>query len=239
MSPSPVFVSVRHVTAQYGGREVFRDLTLDLRTGQSLGVLGANGAGKTTLLRMLVGCLSPAIGDVRIGGFRPRDAVRLTSVAYFAGAATLPPNVRATSWGTLGSGEAILSDRRRIRALSQGMKQLLGLRTALSRHPLQLIVLDEPWEGLDTESSRWLNATLESKRDRGAAVVVSSHRLHDLAGFCDEYLFLMPHEARLMKAHEIARVGPVTAALLTETFDRLRDRPKSPMDTSLNDPVSH
>ena len=117
-------------------------------------------------------------------------------------------------------------DRRRIRVLSHGSKQLLGLRTVLSRHPLQLIVLDEPWEGLDPESSRWLNATLESKRDRGAAVVVSSHRLHDLAGFCDDYLFLMPHEAVLLKAHEISRVGPVTSTALADTFDRLRERTK-------------
>jgi ABC-2 type transport system ATP-binding protein len=222
-----VLVSVRGATARYGRREVFRDLTFDLRTGQSLGVLGPNGAGKTTLLRMLIGCLSSVAGDVRIGGFRPRDAMLRTAVAYFAGAATLPPSVKASWWGTLGNGEAVLPDPRRIRALSQGMKQLLGLRTVLSRHPLQLIVLDEPWEGLDSESSRWLNATLELKRDRGAAVVVSSHRLHDLAGFCDEYLFLMPHEARLLKSYEIARVGPVTATLLADTFDRLRDRTKS------------
>jgi ABC-2 type transport system ATP-binding protein len=222
-----VLLSVRSVTARYGRREVFRDLSFDLRTAQSLGVLGANGAGKTTLLRMLVGCISPAIGDVRIGGFRPPDAVLRTSVAYFAGAATLPPTVRATAWGTLGTGEPLLPDRRPIRVLSHGSKQLLGLRTALSRHPLQLVVLDEPWEGLDTESSRWLNATLESKRDRGAAVVVSSHRLHDLAGFCDEYLFLMPHEAVLLKAHEIARVGPVTAVALADTFDKLRERARS------------
>ena len=219
-----VLVSVRGATARYSRREVFRDLTFDLRTAQSLGVLGPSGAGKTTLLRMLIGCLSPAAGDVRIGGFRPRDAVLRTAVAYFAGAATLPSSVKASSWGTLGNGEAVLPDPRRIRALSHGMKQLLGLRTVLSRHPLQLIVLDEPWEGLDSESSRWLNATLELKRDRGAAVVVSSHRLHDLAGFCDEYLFLMPHEARLLKSYEIARVGPVTAALLADTFERLRDR---------------
>jgi ABC-type multidrug transport system ATPase subunit len=178
---------------------------------------------------MLIGCVTPVSGDVRIGGFRPRDALLRTGIAYFAGGATLPPDVRATSWGTLGNGETVLPERRRIRALSQGLKQLLGLRTVLSRHPLQLIVLDEPWEGLDAESSRWLSATLESKRDRGAAVVVSSHRLHDLAGFCDEYLFLMPNEARLMKAYEIARVGPVTPALLTETFERLRDRAATPV----------
>lgn len=224
-----VLVSVRNATARYGRREVFGGLTFDLRTAQSLGVLGANGAGKTTLLRMLIGCVTPTAGDVRIGGFRPRDALVRTSIAYFAGGATLPPDVRATSWGTLGNGDTVLPERRRIRALSQGLKQLLGLRTVLSRHPLQLIVLDEPWEGLDAEGSRWLSATLVSKRDRGAAVVVSSHRLHDLAGFCDEYLFLMPHEAKLMKAYEIARVGPVTPALLTETFEKLRDRAATPL----------
>jgi ABC-2 type transport system ATP-binding protein len=221
---TPVLVSARSTSARYGRREVFRDVSFDVRRGQSLGVLGPNGAGKTTLLRMLTGALTPVTGDVRIGGYRPRDAVTRMNVAYFAGATTLPSSVRAAAWGTLGNGEAVIPDRRRIRALSQGMKQLLGLRTVLSRQALQLIVLDEPWEGLDTESSRWLNATLESKRDRGAAVVVSSHRLHDLAGFCDEYLFLLPHEARLVKAIEIARVGPVTAPLLAATFDRLRER---------------
>lgn len=219
----PVLVSVRNATARYGRREVFRDLSFDLRVAQSLGVLGPNGAGKTTLLRMLIGCISPVTGEIRIGGFRPRDAVVRSGIAYFAGGTTLPPSVRASAWGTLGNGEEVLPDRRRIRALSQGLKQLIGLRTALSRNPLQLIVLDEPWEGLDSESARWLNATLELKRDRGAAVIVSSHRVHDLAGFCDEYLFLLPHEATLLKAHEIARVGPVTPALLTDTFDRLRE----------------
>ena len=89
MTGTPVLVSVRGAAARYGRREVFRDLSFDLRHGQALGVLGPNGAGKTTLLRMLIGCLSPVAGDVRIAGFRPRDALGRTSVAYFAGAATL------------------------------------------------------------------------------------------------------------------------------------------------------
>lgn len=220
---TPILLSVRDVTVRYGVREVFSAVSFDLRAGHSLGVLGANGAGKTTLLRMLVGCITPAIGDVLIAGRPPRDALSRTGVAYFAGAATLPPSVAASSWGTLGNGERVTTERRPIRVLSQGSKQLLGLRTVLSRQPLQLIVVDEPWEGLDAEGARWLSAMLESKRDRGAAVVVSSHRLHDLAGLCDTYLFLTPHRATLLRSHEIARVGPVTAALLTEMFDRLRD----------------
>ena len=91
----PVLVSVRNATARYGRREVFRDLSFDLRVAQSLGVLGPNGAGKTTLLRMLIGCISPVTGEIRIGGFRPRDAVVRSGIAYFAGGTTLPPSVRA------------------------------------------------------------------------------------------------------------------------------------------------
>jgi ABC-type uncharacterized transport system ATPase subunit len=63
---------------------------------------------------------------------------------------------------------------------------------------------------------------LESKRDRGAAVVLSSHRLHDLAGLCDAYLFLLNHTATLLKAPEISSVGPVTAATLADVFNRVR-----------------
>ena len=221
---TPVLLSARGIAARYGRREVFANITFDLRVGQSLAVLGANGSGKTTLLRLLSGSISPHAGEIRIGGLNPRDALRQTNVAYFAGAATLPSYVRASRWGSLGNGDSVIADQRRIRVLSHGAKQLLGLRTVLSRPSLQLVILDEPWEGLDAEGARWLSATLESKRDRGAAVVVSSHRFHDLAGLCDAYLFLMPHQALLLKAHEIARVGPVTAALLEDTFDKLRDR---------------
>jgi ABC-2 type transport system ATP-binding protein len=215
-------LSVRGLTVQYGRRRVLDDVSFEIGAGQALGVIGANGAGKSTLLRTLVGCIAPQGGEVRVNGLRPRDALRSIGVAYFAGDSTLPGFVRASVWGTLGTGESVLTDRRPMRALSRGTRQLLGLRTVLGRHPLGLVVLDEPWEGLDADAARWLNATLEAKRDRGAAVVLSSHRLHDLAGFCDAYLFLITHRVAVLRAPEIARVGPVTPALLLDVFDRLR-----------------
>ena len=221
---TPPMLSVVRIAAHYGKREVFRDVSFDLRASHSLAVLGANGAGKTTLLRMIVGRVRPTSGEVRVAGSTPGDALGKTAVAYFAGASTLPPSVRAAAWGSLGNGDTVTPDRRRIRVLSHGTKQLLGLRTVLSRQGLQLVVLDEPWEGLDAEGARWLSTTLESKRDRGAAIVVSSHRLHDLAGLCDAYLFLMPQQAVLLRAHEIAPVGPVTGSLLADIFDRVRER---------------
>jgi ABC-2 type transport system ATP-binding protein len=217
-----VVLSVRDLTAAYGVREVFRGIAFQVPAGQSLGVLGPSGAGKTTLLRMIVGLLTPRQGEVRINGLPPRQALPRTAVAYFAGDATLPGAVRAAAWASLGAEDLVVPERRRIRTLSRGTRQLLGLRTVLGRYPLDLIVLDEPWEALDPDGARWLSASLETKRDRGTALVLSSHRLHDLAGMCDAYLFLLPNNAVLMKAHDIAPVGPVTAALLTDLFERLR-----------------
>jgi ABC-type multidrug transport system ATPase subunit len=215
-------VSVRGLSIQYGRRLVFRELSFDLAAGQAAGVVGPNGSGKTTLLRALAGCLTPRTGEIRINGLTPRDAISKTGVGYFAGEATLPGSVRAAQWGSLGAGDNVTRETRRLRTLSRGTRQLLGLRTVLGRHPLGLIVLDEPWEGLDPDAGRWLSTTLETKRDRGAAVVLSSHRLHDLAGLCDLYVFLLPHHATVLRAHEIVSVGPVTAEHLVDVFDRLR-----------------
>ena len=220
-----VALVVRDLTLRYGRRLVVTNVSFAVSAGRSLGVLGGNGAGKTTLLRSLIGCLTPTEGEIRISGLLPRDALKRTPVAYFAGEATLPAFVRASRWGTLGTGAVITADRRPLRALSRGTRQLVGLRTALGRHPLALVVLDEPWEGLDSDASRWLNTTLETKRDRGAAIVVSSHRVEDVAGLCDAYLMLTAQGATLIHAHEIASTGTVTPSLLTAVFEHLRGTP--------------
>jgi ABC-type multidrug transport system ATPase subunit len=219
---TPVALAVRDLAVQYGRRQVFQGVSFDLFAGQCLGVTGPNGAGKTTLLRTIVGCLTPSAGEIRIDGRLPDDALQRCAVAYFAGEATLPGFVRAAAWGTLGNGDTVTADRRPLRALSRGTRQLLGLRTVLGRQALSLVVLDEPWEGLDPDASRWLSTTLEMKRDRGAGLVLASHRLQDLAGLCDAYLWLRPHGSELVKAYDIAPIGRVTAARLTEVFDRLR-----------------
>jgi ABC-type multidrug transport system ATPase subunit len=221
---TPLVLSVRHLSVHYKRRLVFARVSCNLAAGQCLGVVGPNGAGKTTLLRAIVGLLRPSEGEVRIGGLLPGDALSRTGVAYFAGEATLPGFVRASAWGSLATGDIVTADRRRLRALSRGTRQLLGLRTVLSRQPLGVVVLDEPWEGLDPDGWRWLSRTLEMKRDRGAAVVLASHRLTDLAGLCDAYLLLQAHTAVLVKAHEIAPTGPVTPVLLDQVFDRVRAR---------------
>lgn len=225
MSDGDLRLSVRQLAIQQRGRQAFRGVSFDLRSGQALGVAGANGCGKSALLRALVGSLTPLEGDIRIAGRTPRDALSRTPVAYFAGEATLPGFARAAAWSRLCSGETVTADRRRIRTLPRGTRQLLGLRTELARHPLALVVLDEPWEGLDPDAARWLNVTLESKRDRGAAVVVSSRRVEDLAGICDKYLFLTSYAPLLLSAQDLDPKGHVPAARLSEVFETIRAEP--------------
>ncbi|MBI4264917.1 MAG: ATP-binding cassette domain-containing protein [Acidobacteria bacterium] len=221
---TPVLMA-RDLAARYGRREVFHGLSLQVAGSRSLGVLGPNGAGKTTLLRVLAGLRTPSQGEVRIRGLEPRDAVGRTPVAYFAGETTLPGAVRASAWSALATTDPITPEHRPIRTLSRGARQVLGLRTVLGRHPLALILLDEPWEGLDPDAARWLSTTIEAKRDKGAAIILASHYFQDLAGVCDAYLFLVGSPPTLLQAHEISPVGPVTAALLIDVYDKLRGGP--------------
>ena len=107
---------------------------------------------------------------------------------YFGGEVTLPPEVTARRWASLFS--IALEDRRRIGQLSRGNRQLLGLRLLLAGNGADVLLLDEPWEGLDPSGSLWLIDTLRRWRDDGAAVLVSSHRIHDLDSVCTRFVML-------------------------------------------------
>ena len=222
-------LQVDGVSLRYGRREVVRELTFEVVPNQVLGIIGPNGAGKTTILRSIAGLILPSTGEVRVRGMPPRHATARINVAYFAGDITLPGSVRARDWGSLATGKPITPERRRIRTLSRGTRQLLGLRTVLSRSHLALAVLDEPWEGLDVDGAHWLSRTIEAKRDRGAAVVLASHDPNDLAGICDSYLFLLNRRGTLFKAHELSSTGPVTPAVLGSMLDRLLTEATAPL----------
>jgi ABC-2 type transport system ATP-binding protein len=229
---SEALLSVGDMSFHYGRREVVYGLTFEVASNQVLGIIGPNGAGKTTVLRAIVGLISSSNGHVRLRGMPPRRAAARVNIAYFAGDFTLPGSVRARYWGSLATGNPITPEARRIRTLSRGTRQLLGLRTVLSRPHLALVVLDEPFEGLDGDGARWLSRTIEAKRDRGAAVILASHDPNDLAGACDLYLFLVNRRGTLVKAHELCSTGPVTAAVLASMLDRLLMDASGPLRTA-------
>jgi ABC-2 type transport system ATP-binding protein len=208
------------LSKRYGSQVVLRDLELSLRDAEIVGLIGANGAGKTTLLRILLGFVRPSGGNVEWRETRAPSPPH--SVGHFGGAHTLPPGVAARTWVRLVSGgRASCDDRRPIRALSRGSRQLLGLSTMLVRTELDAVLLDEPWEGLDPDGSRWLTGALRRRRQEGCAFLVSSHRLHDLAGVCDRYAFLLEGRLVLREAAEIA-ARAARGEDLFRAFDRIR-----------------
>jgi ABC-2 type transport system ATP-binding protein len=173
------------VTKSFGRHRVLNQTWLQVRAGEAVGLIGVNGAGKTTLLRIAAGLVRPDTGCVR---WSPRtDRVRPT-IRYYGGEMTLPPSVRARRWAAL-FGETA-DERRRLGQLSRGNRQVLGLRVVLSGDEADLVLLDEPWEGLDPDGSAWLTDTLCRRRSDGAAILISSHRLHDLDSVCTRFLLL-------------------------------------------------
>jgi len=173
--------SISHVSRRFGARFALDDVTLHAQTREIVGIVGPNGAGKTTLLRVSAGLLSPSAGEVSVHG--------ALTVRYFGGEHTLPPDVRADAWSRLWS--ITNNQHRRLGVLSRGTRQRIGLESVLHEPTPSLVLLDEPWEGLDPDAGRWLSRRLGELRDGGSTVVVSSHRIHDLATVCDRCEFLV------------------------------------------------
>jgi ABC-2 type transport system ATP-binding protein len=190
----------------YGKQRVVDDLSFEVRPGGVTGFLGPNGAGKTTTLRVLLGLASPTAGQALVLGQRFADLADPTrAVGALLDAGGMHPGLRvrqelqiqAAAGGVdparidvvleeVGLSEAA---RKRVGALSLGMRQRLGLASALLGEPA-LLVLDEPANGLDPAGMRWLRDLLRAYAARGGAVLVSSHVLSELALFADEVVVL-------------------------------------------------
>ncbi len=172
-------VHVRGVTKRYGIRPVLRSASLHVRPGEALGLIGSNGAGKTTLLRILLGLVHPDSGEVTIGGLDVGGALGRHTIAYFGGVTALPPSVRVATWSRFfrfprSSDLNVTHAQARIGRLSRGQRRLLGLRTAIGSREPGLIILDEPWEGLDLGAAGWLNQRLQHLSSLGATIITSS-----------------------------------------------------------------
>jgi ABC-2 type transport system ATP-binding protein len=213
--------SLSNVSKRYGPQLALHGVSLNMNASEIIGLVGPNGAGKTSLLRIMAGLLRPTTGDVR------RHSSEPGSVRYFAGERALPPHVSANAWLRLWTGQGRRDlGRRRIATLSRGMRQQLGLEATLStssdQHPSSMLLLDEPWEGLDPDAARWLSARLIELRERGAGVMVSSHRIHDLADVCDRCVFLRHGQiADEVRMSSSMAAGVDRSALLFEAFDRV------------------
>jgi ABC-2 type transport system ATP-binding protein len=199
-------VTVRSLTKRFGDIVAVDDLSFSLEAGTVTGFLGPNGAGKTTTLRLLLGLAKPTAGEALVFGRRYRDledpARRIGAVLesndfhpgrtgrnhlrVLAAAAKIPVG-RVDEVMVLVELEAAAD--RRVRTYSLGMRQRLGLATALLGDP-QLLVLDEPANGLDPAGVYWLRGFLRRFAEQGRTVLVSSHMLAEAALTVDEVVII-------------------------------------------------
>ena len=206
------------VSRKYGRQVVLNRVTLSVSAREIIGLVGANGAGKTTLLRIACGLIRPDAGRIDFG-FRPSPG----ALRYFGGEHTLPGDVASGAWQALWPSPSARRAVGRLRVLSRGTRQRVGLEAALRLPCPSLVILDEPWEGLDLDAGRWLSDSLLTLAQGGAGIIVSSHRIHDLAGVCSRCVFLA--EGRM--APDVVFSGSLASgaervAQLFDAFDRSR-----------------
>lgn len=199
-------IEIRELTKRFGTLTAVDQLSFDVESGTVVGFLGRNGAGKTTTLRMLLGLVTPSSGQALIHG-RPYDdlADPLRCVGAVLEATSFHPGRRARDHLRIEAlagavdpariGEVLdLVDLtgaadRRIGGFSLGMRQRLGLATALVCDP-EILILDEPANGLDPEGVRWLRDLLRGLASEGRTVLVSSHILAEVAQIADSVVIL-------------------------------------------------
>jgi ABC-2 type transport system ATP-binding protein len=199
-------VTINSLTKRYGELVAVDDLTFSLRPGTVTGFLGPNGAGKTTTLRLLLGLAEPTEGEALVFGRRYRElddpARRVGAVlesSDFHPGRSGRDHLRtlalagAIPWGRVEEVLALVEIEgaadRRVRTYSLGMRQRLGLAAALLGDP-ELLVLDEPANGLDPAGVHWLRRFLRWFAEQGRTVLVSSHMLAEAAQTVDQVVII-------------------------------------------------
>ncbi len=233
-------VEVDTLTKRYGALVAVDDLSFSLEQGTITGFLGPNGAGKTTTLRTLLGLAAPDSGRALVFG-KPyaeleRPALRIGAVLEatdFHPGRTGRDHLRSLAMAAElpdSRVDAVLrlvelqgAARRRVKTYSLGMRQRLGLAAALLGDP-ELLVLDEPANGLDPEGVRWLRDVLRSFATQGHTVLISSHVLAEVAQTVDQVVII--NRGRLVAESPLgqltARIGGAVRVRSPE-LDKLTD----------------
>jgi ABC-2 type transport system ATP-binding protein len=214
---------VAGLTKRYpGGLTAVDELSFRVEHGQVLGLLGPNGAGKTTVLRMLMGVIEPTSGELRAFGYRvSAGAAVLSRIGSFVEGPGFLPHLTGLEnlrlyWSATGrpAADAAIDEalaiaglghavHRRVATYSHGMRQRLAIAQAMLGRP-DLLVLDEPTNGLDPPQIHAMRDVLRDYAARGATVLVSSHLLAEVEQICTHVVVM--HRGRLVAAGTVADI---------------------------------
>ena len=199
-------IEARGLTKQYGAKRAVDDVTFNIKPGQVTGFLGPNGAGKSTTMRLILGLDRPTSGTVTVGG-ESYTALSspLTRVGALLDAKGVHPGRSARSHLRAIAATHGISDQRvsevlaqtgleqvaskRVGGFSLGMGQRLGIAAALLGDP-EVLILDEPVNGLDPDGVRWVRELLRHLASEGRTVLLSSHLMSEMAQTADHIIVL-------------------------------------------------
>ncbi|QBF45769.1 ABC transporter ATP-binding protein [Janibacter limosus] len=200
-------IKATNLTKRYGDFTAVHDISFTARPGSVTGFLGPNGAGKSTAMRMMTGLTPPTSGEALVLGRRYRElpnpgrhvGVMLDASAQHPGrtgrevltlaARTIGVGPTAVAHGLATVGLTDKEAGRRVRNYSLGMRQRLGLAAALIGDP-EVLILDEPANGLDPQGIHWMRGLLRGFADRGGTVLLSSHLLSEVQIVADELVII-------------------------------------------------
>lgn len=216
-------IDVRRLTKRYGSARGAEDISFDVAPGEVFGYLGPNGSGKTTTLRCVMGLLRPTAGEVRVLGQRvePGRATGHGRIGYLPGDFRVWPEIKARRALAVladlgGNGGRVTDDRRvhlaerlelpldrTIGDLSKGNRQKIGVVNAFQHRP-DLLILDEPTSGLDPLVRQVVLDLIREAAAGGAAVLLSSHDLGEVAAVCGRAAIL--REGRLVELAPVSKI---------------------------------
>jgi ABC-2 type transport system ATP-binding protein len=232
-------ITVESLTKKYGAMTAVDDVSFTARPGRVTGFLGPNGAGKSTTMRIMVGLTPATSGTATVSGRRFADlpnpglevGVLLDASAQHAG--RTGREILTVAQRTMGLPARRVDEMlelvslspseagRRVRNYSLGMRQRLGIATALLGEP-DVLILDEPANGLDPAGIRWMRDLLRGYADRGGTVLLSSHLLHEIEVIADD-LVVIGHGrivAQGTKAELLAGAGTLVRTADVRTLAR-------------------
>ncbi len=190
------------ISKQFGRQVVLSNVNLEMQGGQIYGLVGRNGSGKTVLMKLLCGLLPPSSGGIWVNGKPVISGKTLPCVygVHFDTAGFLPNLSGKRNLQLLSRLRGIANDRdiecaienvgldphsrKRVRAYSLGMRQRLSIAQMLMEKP-ELILLDEPMNGLDSNAVEQVRSILLRERERGALIIVATHIKEDVDRLCD------------------------------------------------------
>ncbi len=201
-------VELSHINKSFGSLKAVDDVSFQVEKGEIFGLLGPNGAGKTTAIRVMLDIFKPEHGSISILGGAMTEAKKdrigympeerglyqdipldrcLAYLATLKGLSTEEAQERIT--GYLQRFDLLSSRRKKVKELSKGMQQKAQLITTLIHNP-ELIIIDEPFSGLDPINTQMVKDLLLEQRDKGATILMSTHQMHQVEELCDRIVLI-------------------------------------------------